>query len=409
MFQLAIEKRQKDRLAQLSDIMAAIQASEDIKGLLERTLQKTLRALNSERGSIFLAENDGKELSLGLSYNVEGEYKSVKKKIGEGIAGKVARDRIAVLVKDIRHDARFQVYSNFRNYKTNSFLSVPVSSGSRLIGVINITENLTRRPYSEKDLDFLKIVADCIAIRIEKSQMASEIDRLRKKAESESKFADIGKFSSGISHELSNPLDGVTRYVNLALSATDEGVAKEYLLEARSGIARLTNIVRSLLELSRYKKPQAPKFINVNKSIDSSIDLLRYQVLTKSIDIVRNFSSGLPKIPDYGIESVFSNIFKNSLDAIDEKGRISVSTERQDGFIKISFSDTGSGISQEDMPMLFEPFFTTKPAGKGSGLGLSICYDIVRRYNGSIDVSSELNKGSSFTVQIPITEQKHNG
>jgi len=395
------DKKERNRVSHLADILIAISASNDMKELLELTLNKALKALYSDRGSIFLAGDDGKELFLKWEHNVNSKEKDIRKKLGEDIMGKVAEDKKPVLVKDIRYDQRFNLRRMYANYKTRSFLCVPIATDTKLIGIINITENKANKPYSDGDLKFLMIVADHIALKIEKSQLLSEIGHLRKKTESDSKFADIGKFSSGISHELTNPLDGVIRYTNLAIETAEDGVVKEYLMEAKSGLSRITNIVRSLLELTRYKKPASPKFIDVNKSIETSINFLRYETMCKAASIVKNLSPDLPMIPDFGFDSVFSNIFKNSMDALNEKGSISVSTALDNGFVKISIRDTGCGISKNNIERIFEPFFTTKAMGKGSGLGLSICYDIVKRYNGKIDVSSEPNKGSIFTVYIP--------
>lgn len=394
-------KKEKDKVSQLAGILSVISASQDMKGLLETALSGALQALSSDKGSIFLAGDDGKELFLKWSYNMNSEEKDIRKKIGEDIMGKVAENMEPVLVKDIRHDQRFNFSHMYNNYKTRSFLCVPIATDAKLIGVINITENRFNEPYSEKDLKFLKIVSDHIALKIEKSQLLLEIHDLRKKTEADSKFTDIGRFSSSISHELSNPLDGVVRYTNLALEAIDDGIAKEYLLEAKTGLSRITNIIRSLLELTRYKKPSSPRLIDINKSIETSIIFLRYQAMCKAADIVKDLSPNLPRIPDFGLDSVFSNIFKNALDAMNEKGSIIISTGLENGFIKISIQDTGCGIPEHNMARIFEPFFTTKDIGKGSGLGLSICYDIVKRYNGKIDVSSEPDKGSTFTIYIP--------
>ena len=403
MFQLLnSNKKTKDKVSQLSDIIDTISMSKDMKELLEAALGKTLHALSSERGSVFLTGDDGQELFLKWAQNMDfSKTSEIRKKVGEGIMGKVAKGREAMLVKDIRHDPRFSISNMYHDYKTNSFLCVPIATDMRLIGVISITENKSRKPYNEGDLRFLKIIAGHIALKIEKSQLLSENERFKKKTEADNKFTDIGKFSAGISHELDNPLDGVIRYVNLALSRMQEGVPREYLLEAKTGLNRITNIVRSLLELTRYRKERLSKSADINNIMEDSIGLLQYQAMARAIDIKKDFYPDLPKVPDMGMESVFSNILKNSMDAMDEKGSINVTTALEQGFIKIHISDTGCGIPKDNIGRIFEPFFTTKAITKGSGLGLSICYDIVKRYNGRIEVVSEPGKGSTFTVYIP--------
>ena len=392
----------RDKILQLYDIINTISQSNDMKELLEVTLYKTLKALSSERGSVFLAGDDGQELFLRWSYNMNSStgLGEVKKRLGEGVIGKVAMDKIPVLVKDIRNDARFKVSSMYRDYKTNSFLCVPIATDVRLIGVINVTEHKCKKPYSEKDLKFLKIVADYIALKIQKSYLVSEMESLKKKVEIEEKFADLGKFASGISHELNNPLDGVIRYVNLALDCLGEGAVREYLIETKTGLSRIANIIRSLLELVRRKRGNV-KYVDVNKTIENCILNIRYKAMYKNIDIRKNLSNELPSIADLGLESVFSNLLSNAVDALEEKGAIDVETCFRDGFFEIVISDTGCGIHSADIGRIFEPFFTTKEMTKGCGLGLSICYDIVKRYNGRIDVSSSSGKGTKFTIYLP--------
>ncbi|MBU1852655.1 MAG: GAF domain-containing sensor histidine kinase, partial [Candidatus Omnitrophica bacterium] len=290
--------------------------------------------------------------------------------------------------------------------KTNSFLCAPIATDMRLIGVMSITENKSKKPYSEQDLRILEIIAGHIALKIEKSHLLSRIDILKKEAEKNGKFTDLGKIAGGISHELNSPLDGVIRYVNLGLNSIEEGVAREYLLEAKGGLLRIANIIRSLLQLVRQKKSSSYKWIDVNKTIEKSIDLMRYQAMYKGVDIKKDFCMNLPKIPDLGIDSILSNIFKNALDSLEAEGSINIATSLENNFVNISISDTGCGISKEHMEHIFEPFFTTKGTTKGTGLGLSICYDIVKRYNGKIDVVSDHGNGTKFIISLPVKNKK---
>jgi two-component system NtrC family sensor kinase len=164
--------------------------------------------------------------------------------------------------------------------------------------------------------------------------------------------------------------------------------------------------MRSLLELVRRKKPLSPTMVDVNEVIENCIALLRYKAMYKEIDIRKTLCSDLPKIPDLGLESVFSNILSNALDALNEQGSISITTSMNDNFIEITVFDTGCGIPKDNIGRIFDPFFTTKEISKGSGLGLSICCDIVKSYNGKIDVVSEPGKGTKFTVSIPYANRR---
>src|SRR6185369_12608487 len=99
---------------------------------------------------------------------------------------------------------------------------------------------------------------------------------------------------------------------------------------------------------------------------------------------------------------VFLNFLVNAAHAIDQQGVVRVTTRTEDGYVTIAVSDTGCGIAEENMDRIFEPFFTTKEVGTGTGLGLAISYEIVQRHNGTIDVESEVGKGTTFTVHLPI-------
>lgn len=388
----------------LLDILEAVSSAKDIKMLLESTLGRMLKALYSDRGSIFLVGENEQELFLKLSHDINGDsFREVKKKVGEGVVGKVARDRIPLLVKDIRKDARFCFSNQNNHYRTNSFLCVPITIDSKLIGVINITENKLKKPYSEKDLRFLKAAADFIAFRIQNSNLSCELECLKKKIANENKFADLGKFAGGISHELSSPLDGVTRYVNLALNSMGEEASKQYLVEAKTGLERITNIIQSLRGLANRKVFSAPRFVDINRSLETCIDIVQEKARYKNIRIRKEFCHGLPKIPDYGLESIFTNIVNNAIEAIMGNGSITVRTYMSGSLIEVSITDTGCGIDKKDLEHIFEPFFTTKPVSKGLGLGLSLSYEIIKRYNGNIDVVSEPGSGSAFKVRIPYS------
>jgi K+-sensing histidine kinase KdpD len=404
MFLQTKTKKDMSKIEQLSEIIDSIYASRDIRELLQASLNQTLKALYSERGSIFMAGEDGEELSLKCANDNELKLDQVRRKLGEGVVGKVAKEKRSLLVKDIRQDRVLTISNINHDYRTNSFLCVPILAGAKLIGVISITENNTGKPYSEEDLKFLEIVAGSIGLQIEKSKLLCEVEKIKKKAETDGRFTELGKFSSGISHELNNPLDGVVRYINLALNTIEEGPARGYLMEAKSGLIRIVNIVRSLLELSRRNKNLNPKMASVNDTLEHSIELAMNCVAHKTVDIKKNLHKDLPMIPDMGLESIFSNILKNAVDALGETGSIEVKTARNNGFIEISISDTGCGMPQEHINRIFEPFFTTKEMSKGVGLGLAICDDIVKRYNGRIQVSSQMDKGTAFVIQLPCKD-----
>ncbi|MBN1587786.1 MAG: PAS domain-containing protein [Candidatus Omnitrophica bacterium] len=233
------------------------------------------------------------------------------------------------------------------------------------------------------------------------SDISERVDLERRLISSE-RLASIGKLASGVAHELNNPLDGVIRYVNLTLDLLEgEGSPQEYLLNARQGLTRMVKIIRSLLEFSRHATISTPTIQDVNEVIQEAIKLSDCQRLHRDVQVVTFLEKGLLPITDYGMEHVVSNLLKNAIDSMPGGGTVRISSKGVNGYVVVTVSDTGGGIPEDIRDSIFEPFFTTKEIGKGAGLGLAICKEIIDRCDGSIEVESEPGKGATFLLRIP--------
>ncbi|MCM8824170.1 MAG: HAMP domain-containing histidine kinase [Candidatus Omnitrophica bacterium] len=215
-------------------------------------------------------------------------------------------------------------------------------------------------------------------------------------------ITEFNELTAGLLHELISPLDGIIRYTNLSLDYLGEdNPLKDYLLEIKSGLNRITRTLRYFSSL--YHNSITDRFVDINKAIEDTIIMMKNYFLLDNIEIRKIFTPDLPLILDLGIRLVFSNILKNSIDALGLRGGvIEIYTEKDKETIKISFSDNGSGITSDIKEKIFEPFFTTKSKDKGSGLGLAICKRIVDKYGGRLTVESEKNKGAIFIIHLPI-------
>ena len=216
------------------------------------------------------------------------------------------------------------------------------------------------------------------------------------------RLATIGKLAGGIAHEFNNPLDGVIRYTNLCLEhVKDDEVVRGYLLEIKQGLNRMANIVRNLLACSRSETLKAAP-VELSKILDHTIIGLQTDISHKNIQIIKEVSSHIPPIQDLGLEQILLNLIRNAVDSIKDHGTITITAERLGGNVKLAIKDTGCGIPKNKVDQIFEPFFTTKDIDKGCGLGLTIVAEIVKGYDGKIDVESEINKGTTFTITLPI-------
>jgi two-component system NtrC family sensor kinase len=219
------------------------------------------------------------------------------------------------------------------------------------------------------------------------------------------KLSAVGEFVAGVAHELNNPLTSLIGFAELAqASGVDEKQATNLSFIVKSA-QRCHKIVQSLLGFARQHAPER-KVVKLSEAIDGVIELLAYEMRTSNIDVATAHEPMLPVIigDSHQLQQVFLNILNNARQAILETqkpGRVRVATERAGHLVRITISDNGPGISAENLRKVFDPFFTTKPVGQGTGLGLSLCYGIIKEHGGSIHVTSELGAGATFTVELP--------
>lgn len=259
------------------------------------------------------------------------------------------------------------------------------------------------------------------------------------------KMASLGVLAAGVAHEINNPIGYITSNFNSLKVAFEDirsfieelkidiesdsskektsstwlKLLKKYDLifllddfidlsnETSEGLERVKQIVADLRAFAREDTAEKV-IVDINDTLRSSINILENQTKYHASIVTR--LTELPKIMGFSgkLGQVFTNLIANANQAVDDHGSIHIFTEKTDTDIRISVQDNGHGISEENMQNLFTPFFTTKPIGEGTGLGLSISHGIVEEHSGTITVSSELNVGTIFTVQIPLTQAADN-
>lgn len=401
----------KGTFDRINTICTAAHHLTSIEDILDVSLRNAMELLNAKRGSIFLTDENGKELTLKASFGMNTtQQKKLVKQMGEGIVGKVAEQKKPIIVDDIHKDGRFKNYQSGHYYKSPSFICSPLMIKDQLIGVINIAEKESGESFERKDLELLDFISNQIAVNHQHAYLnqslqstQEETQKLKKQVVLQERLATIGKLAGGIAHEFNNPLDGVMRYTNLALEHVDENdvVLKEYLQEVRQGLKRMANIVKSLLACARNTQPTQSK-IDVNRSVEQTLKELQTHLLRKNISVEKSLNKGIPEIIDLGVERILSNLISNAIDAMTDHGKLIIRTSSERGFVRIIIEDNGKGIAKDHLDKIFEPFFTTKKIDHGCGLGLTIVGEIIKHYRGEIEVESVLDKGTIFTVLLPI-------
>jgi len=234
------------------------------------------------------------------------------------------------------------------------------------------------------------------------SKKISQNRRLTKKSSS------LYRLAGALIHDINGPLDGAMRYLSLASVYAKEGdILRGYLQEARDGLTRIAKMTRSFSEFCWSLSLNQDK-IDVNCIIEECLLMFKGYIISSNIELKKNLSPNLPKLPDYRLKLVFNNIIKNACDAMKDGGTLSIYTARNNGNIEVRFKDTGGGITPENQEKIFETFFTTKYKQNGSGLGLAIAYEIIKRYKGSIFVKNRLGKSTTFVIQLPVENTRNN-
>jgi len=248
------------------------------------------------------------------------------------------------------------------------------------------------------------------------NSLLSKLERARRRVERyhyeqmkrADRLASIGEMAAGIAHEIKNPLAGIAGVIQVLKKDIQPGDPKRAVLEeVLSQVDRMDKAVRNLLSFARPPEPKMT-LVDVNEIIGKLIDFLSPQFAKHGISAERRLTAGLPWLvldPDL-MQQALLNISLNAIKAMPEGGKFTVETRTEapdgeiPGAIKITFSDSGEGISSENLSRIFSPFFTTRQ--QGTGLGLSITQRIVEQHNGELSVMSTPGRGATFTITLPL-------
>jgi PAS domain S-box-containing protein len=241
----------------------------------------------------------------------------------------------------------------------------------------------------------------------ESKRAEDEKGQLEQKAQVASRLASVGEMAAGIAHEINNPLTSVIGYSQLLLDRDD--IPKDMRMDLKAideGAQRVAGIIKRLLTFARQTRPERT-LVNVNELVTNTLDLRAYHLRTNNIKVTTELSTDLPVTTADAaqLQQVFLNIIVNAETAMKlarGKGKLLIKTEEANGAIQVSFKDNGPGIARENLARIFDPFFTTREVGEGTGLGLSICHGIMVEHKGKLWAESELGKGATFIVELPI-------
>lgn len=435
----AMEQRNLRETVLLYEISKVVFSTIELDSLLKIIVDLTMKVLRADDVSVMLF-GEKQQLYIAIS---SGLSKDVQKKtrlaIGDRIAGWVAQHKEPVILIDgLGHDSRFADISGREEIKSS--MVIPLAGDHGAIGVLNANRMHISENFNQNDLYKARIFVSLVTLALENANLYARlkssgeklaknneelaqkekiaVDRLAeaKKAHEElqaaqsqliqaEKLSSLGRLVSEMAHEVNNPLMIIYGNAQLCLmqKIQDEEV-KNNLKIILEETGRAKEIIQRLLKFSRPAKGDLKK-IDIKNVIESVARIVAHQFSLSNVRIEKKYARDLPLLlaDEKQIEEVCMNILNNARDAMSNGGIIEISVSQEGNYVRTDFRDTGCGMSETIKAKLFEPFFTTKE--KGVGLGLSVCYGIVKAHKGKLDIQSQPQKGTTATIFLPTGEE----
>jgi len=263
---------------------------------------------------------------------------------------------------------------------------------------------LDEGPFLKDERQLINAVAREIGIFVERREAKQEQARLEHQLRHADRLATIGQLAAGVAHELNEPLANILGFAQLVLKLPEipKQAVKDIERIVRAAL-HAREVINKLMLFARVRPPQQVA-VNLNSLVTDGLYFLRSRCAKAGIEVSLDLAQDLPEIAadPTQMHQVLVNLVVNAIQAMPSGGKLKIATVRKDAAISLIVEDTGVGMTEEVKAQIFVPFFTTKPVGEGTGLGLSVAHGIVSAHGGTINVESELGKGSRFEVVLPI-------
>jgi signal transduction histidine kinase len=401
---------QKVTNSMLKISLEPLSLNEQFDRILDLILNVPNLSLQS-KGAIFLKDPKAEVLTLKAQHGFTeaNSLPCTEVPFGQCLCGKSAVMSKLIYAGDM--DAIHEIHD--AEEFPHGHYCVPIVSGKNLYGLLNVYLQEEHK-RSNREEDFLTSVASTLATIIERDRAEQEKKELQRQLAQAEKLAALGRFTANIAHEIRNPLTSVGGFARRLDKALPEDTKeKDYANIIIAETTRLEKILKNILSFSKEGIPNYTE--NDLAEVIERVLLMNEELFReKSIAVERSFAE-LDRFSfdkDMIIE-VLENIFLNAVDSMSGGGTLTVSIKKEDrpeqSNVVIRIRDTGVGISEAQLEMIFEPFYTTKAAEQGTGLGLSITRKILETLGGTVEIESEVGKGSVVIVSLPFREDQNQG
>jgi len=394
-------------------VSQAVGATLDLSEVLRRATREMVRALGGDTGVAWLVTPGTEQLVPLVGYHVPKDL--------------VAKAPSLALRRDTPFFERLRAHGTLAASDSasgewndmpmaglidhKSILIQPMFWKGQVMGGFTVLWSRDRHRFSSDEMRLAEGIALQGALAVENSRLfegvkeqMAELKRTQAQLVQSTKLAAIGELAANIAHEINNPLTTVLGFASfLAERMPPTDPMREELGLIQEEASRARDIVRDLLQFSR-QRDFSPESADVNTVLEQVIAMVRRQGALNAITVEERYEKDLPAVElDVSrIKQVFLNIINNAVYVMPSGGSLTVRTQTANGGVRIAFMDTGPGIAPEHRDRIFDPFFTTKPEVSGTGLGLSVSLGIVQSHGGTIEVETEMGRGTTFTVALPL-------
>ncbi|RMG96634.1 MAG: GAF domain-containing protein [Chloroflexi bacterium] len=406
-------------LAAISDAGREIAASLDLERTLRLVMRKAAETLPMDAGALFLFDQDAELYRVVVSHNLSSEHvEKVTFTFAEGVPGWVVQTKRPLMIPDATQDGRVHPYVIQEGVK--SVLAIPLIASGQILGVLTLYCTQETHAFDEDALQLAQVFADQAAVFIQNAYLMDELRqaaadleaRVQERAEQlrqtqaqvirAEKLAVVGRLAASVAHEVNNPLQAIALHLQLVTEAEVSDEVRAQLGIVQEELGRIAGIVQRLLD---FQRPQAGEWrlYDVHELLEDVLKLAGKQLQQAGVKVECCFASRPVLVRAVGdqLKQVFLNLILNGVEAMPHGGRLGVTVQvGKNGRVCVEFADEGIGMSPEVMQHLFEPFFSTKQGG--TGIGLAVSDEIVRRHGGKLGATSEEGQGSVFWVELPV-------
>lgn len=413
-------RRYADEQAALYEIALRLSAQLNRDELLRLLVEQAVALLAARAGGIYLHDAQRDTLVLALGVDFFSEYVGLEMKPDEGLSGRAFQTRQVLKVADYQAwEGRAAAYQSDDRLK--AVIAVPLLGKHAGLGVLIMAGDQDKLLFTDHDARLAELFAAQAAIALENAQLYErQQEQYRRLQDAQvrliqaEKMSALGRLLASISHEINNPLQAVHGCLTLVREGIEEGGPIDNLLQdldmASTEVQRIADIVQRLRDFYRPARAGLQS-VSVQAVLDAVLALTAKQLQHSRITVKQTAPAGAPIVITTNadqLRQILLNLLLNAIDAMPDGGHLHISTildtlssgDASRSAARLDFADSGHGISPENLPRIFEPFFTTKETG--SGLGLSISYELVHALGGDMTVTSEVGVGSTFTIRLPL-------